>query len=503
MRLKILYFLLTLSSAGLILTAGNKLPDPSWNKLPRWRGFNLLEKYHRDWCNHPFNEADFKEISELGFNFVRLPLDYRIWIKDNDWNKINEEELKEIDRAIEYGKKYNIHVCLNFHRAPGYTVNTPKEPKSLWTDPEALEACAKHWAMFAKRYKGIPNRNLSFNLLNEPAKVSAKKHAKVIETLVKAIRQEDPDRLIIIDGRNWGMTPCPELIKLKVAQATRGYQPFNLTHYKASWVECTDSLPVPVWPVVQIPTFLYGPWKKNFARPLRIRGDFGSGWKLRFRVGIVSYRSKLIVKADGKEIFSKVFIPGAGKGEWKESIYKPQWKIYQNVYNKDYTVDIPPGTKELEIDNLDGDWLSLPSLGLRKNGGKEYVIRSNPNSWSIKMPKKLEFHPENHEHPFNGEVLVSRDILWKKYIEPWKKLEKQGVGVMVGEFGAYNKTPHDVTLRWLKDVLKNYQKAGWGWALWNFKGDFGPYDSRRKDVKYVNSGESKLDVEMLRILQKY
>ena len=49
------------------------LPKPTPDRLPRWRGFNLTEKFHRDWNNGPFVEEDFQLIHELGFNFVRLP----------------------------------------------------------------------------------------------------------------------------------------------------------------------------------------------------------------------------------------------------------------------------------------------------------------------------------------------------------------------------------------------------------------------------------------------
>src|SRR6185503_8709385 len=82
------------------------LPEPSASQLPMWRGFNLLEKFHLDWNNKPFVEDDFKWISEWGFNFVRLPMDYRTWILGGDWRKFNEDVLKEIDQAVAWGRKY-------------------------------------------------------------------------------------------------------------------------------------------------------------------------------------------------------------------------------------------------------------------------------------------------------------------------------------------------------------------------------------------------------------
>jgi len=168
--------------------------------LPRWRGFNLLGMFSKDWASRGFIEEDFRLISELGFNFARLPLDYRLLIKDGDWTKFDETALQDIDQAIEWGEKYGIHVCINLHRAPGYTVAEPKEKTDLWTDEETQRVCALQWAFFARRYAGIPNERLSFNLINEPGKIDGETYARVAERLVDAIRQEDPDRLIIADG---------------------------------------------------------------------------------------------------------------------------------------------------------------------------------------------------------------------------------------------------------------------------------------------------------------
>jgi endoglucanase len=86
-------------------------------------------------------------------------------------------------------------------------------------------------------------------------------------------------------------------------------------------------------------------------------------------------------------------------------------------------------------------------------------------------------------------------------IEPWKTLEKKGVGIHVGEWGAYNRTPHQVVLDWMRDNLELWKEAGWGWALWNFRGGFGVLDSGRKDVTYDDFKGHKLDREMLELLR--
>jgi len=51
-------------------------------------------------------------------------------------------------------------------------------------------------------------------------------------------------------------------------------------------------------------------------------------------------------------------------------------------------------------------------------------------------------------------------------------------------------------------VLELYQQAGFGWALWNFRGPFGILDSGRKDVAYEDFRGHKLDRKMLDLLRR-
>ena len=472
--------------------------------LPRWRGFNLLGMFSKDWASRGFMEEDFRLISELGFNFVRLPLDYRLLIKDGDWTKFDETALQDIDQAIEWGEKYGIHVCINLHRAPGYTVAEPKEKTDLWTDEETQRVCAVHWAFFARRYRGIPNERLSFNLINEPAKIDGETYARVAETLVAAIRQEDPDRLIIADGIAWAREPCFELMPLNVAQATRGYAPMAISHYKASWINGADEMPAPVWPLPTTSGCLYGPYKPEFQSVMRLEGHFTQSTRLRLRVGTVTNHARLAVRADGKTIWEKAFACGPGKGEWRKAVHVPQFKIYQNIYDRDYTTTIPTETRVVELEVTEGDWLRLTEIGFRpikEKSAKEHVL-SLSNTWGQKQ-KPVRILDNAETWSFETTSTQDQSWLWENYIAPWQELESKGCGVMVGEWGAHNKTPHDVTLKWMEDCLKNWQKAGWGWALWNFRGSFGILDSDRSDVEYEEWHGHKLDRKMLDLLQKY
>lgn len=224
--------------------------------LPRWRGFNLLELFSRrgpeDRRSGAFREDDFRWIAEWGFDFVRIPMDYRLWAPGDDVYAVDERVLEQIDRVVRLGDQYGLHVSLNFHAAPGYCINGVEEPFDLWKDTEALDAFCFHWTMFASRYKGIPSDRLSFNLVNEPrvpVDVGTKAiYERVVRAATAAISKQDADRLVIADGVRVGTEPLPELADLGIAQGCRAYAPSGVSHYQATWVPNSDTWPLPAWP---------------------------------------------------------------------------------------------------------------------------------------------------------------------------------------------------------------------------------------------------------------
>jgi endoglucanase len=349
--------LLTHSSSAQA-TAKAENPAPA----ARWRGFNLLELFSTHRPLEYFKEQDFELMAEWGFNFARIPMSYWFWSKPEQakWMTIDEKPMRVIDDVITQGKRYGVHINLNLHRIPGYCINGRElEPMDLFEGPEsrraqALEAACHHWRFFAKRFKGIPSSELSFDLINEPPSMPSADYAVVARALITAIREEDPARLIVSDGIDVGRRPVPELAELGVMQSGRGYDPIRVSHYLAGWIpeEARGGHPLPTWPL------------------------------------------------------------------------------------------------KLE----------------------------NGESWD-------------------------KETLRQRCIRPWKEIEAKGVRIHIGEWGSYHKTPHAVSLAWMRDLLDLWKEAGWGWALWNLRGDFGPLDSTRADVKYETCKGHTLDRAMLELLR--
>ncbi len=243
------------------------------NPLPRWKGFNLLDFFSPDpsHSRRQTTEDNFRWMRDWGFDFVRIPMAYPYYldidrsknIHPDDVYKIKEENVDRIDQLVTLAHKYGMHVSLNLHRAPGYCVNAGfHEPYNLWQDSEALDAFCFHWNMWAKRYKNVSSKKISFDLLNEPSlredmndqhskrsAVPGDLYRKLAVAASETIRKENPRHTIIADGNNVGNTVIPEITDLNIAQSCRGYNPGIISHYKAPWANKNpDSLPEPKWP---------------------------------------------------------------------------------------------------------------------------------------------------------------------------------------------------------------------------------------------------------------
>lgn len=222
--------------------------------LPRWRGFNVHNMFGVGGYE-PFREDEFEWMADWGFDFVRLPVSHVLVITEGDAERPNERGLAEVDRGVEFARKHGLHANLDLHTAPGYAYHESQltNGRNLWKDESAQADFCQVWRRFAERYRGIPSTELSFNLLNEPAaslgRMTRQEHERVIRGVVAAIREVDPERLLIADGLEWAREPLPELADLGIAQSYHFYDPHQLTHYRAGWAG-PDAMrwPTPQWP---------------------------------------------------------------------------------------------------------------------------------------------------------------------------------------------------------------------------------------------------------------
>jgi endoglucanase len=287
----------TIAAAGLAIAGNGALSAtiiPAKNKLPRWKGFNLLDLFSPvppgNSGYDKTTEDDLKWMSDWGFDFVRIPMAYPRYLSFDRSRDIRKDEvcnfdqkvLEEVDQLILMAHKYKLHVSLNLHRGPGYCINAGfHEPFNLWKDRDAQEAFYAHWGMWAERYKGISSDKLSFDLLNEPAYIEdmndqfAQKgpvpggiYRKIADEASKVIWKYNKSRLIVADGNSGGSNVIPELMDLNIAQSCRAYYPHYVSHYQASWVwKDPSKAPKPVWPGIIDGKQFGRPQLEDFYKP--------------------------------------------------------------------------------------------------------------------------------------------------------------------------------------------------------------------------------------------
>jgi len=224
--------------------------------IPRYRGFNLdymlidfndsrpaqrerLAKYNIDFIN-----SELEMIADLGFNFVRFPINYKNMIGNYDefWKGedpvLDEKHMLLFDTSVERAIELGLYVEFALHTAPGYSVLaalTSPEPHILWESEFAQDRFTVLWKKISERYKSISAKNMSYNLVNEPPSVqrglTPELYARIMSDAIAAIRKNKDDKIIFADGIRWGRVGVPELCGIDgVAQSCRAYDPDCLTH---------------------------------------------------------------------------------------------------------------------------------------------------------------------------------------------------------------------------------------------------------------------------------
>lgn len=167
------------------------------SRLSELYGEEAAEKFVNEIHSKFIQERDFKEISALGFNAVRLPINHTLLDTENGW--------KKLDRAIKLASSNKLYVIIDMHAAPGGQSNTfPADPddRLLWNDPDAQNELIEDWRKIAQRYKD-DTTILAYDLLNEPDPSEPKQLIELYNKIIPTIREKDSEHLLLIEGTNF------------------------------------------------------------------------------------------------------------------------------------------------------------------------------------------------------------------------------------------------------------------------------------------------------------
>ena len=88
-----------MAAAALSVRGQKSWAAPKKNKLPQWKGFNLLDFFSPDPNNarKGTTEDHFRWMQDWGFNFVRIPMAYPAYLKIDRSKNITPEDVYKID----------------------------------------------------------------------------------------------------------------------------------------------------------------------------------------------------------------------------------------------------------------------------------------------------------------------------------------------------------------------------------------------------------------------
>jgi endoglucanase len=199
---------------------------------------NMLEAPNEgDWGLY-VQEEYFELVKDAGFDFVRLPVNWkahttRTGHDDGDMGyTIEPDFFARVDEVVDWALKRNLSIIIDFHHY-----------EDLMTDPN-LNQFWFLWKQIAEHYKDYPPQVL-FELANEPhSQMTAALWNKYIVAGMEAVRETNPTRDVIIGPVQWNAYDWVTTLDIPddshIIVTFHYYEPFSFTHQGAEWVDGSD-----------------------------------------------------------------------------------------------------------------------------------------------------------------------------------------------------------------------------------------------------------------------
>jgi endoglucanase len=198
------------------------------NKIEALIGTANTEAFYNAWHASHCTRKDIDSLATWGFNSVRLPMHYNLYtlpIEDEPVSGTNtwlEKGFAMTDSLISWCKANQMYVILDLHAAPGgqgkdaaISDYNPAKP-SLWESDANKQKTIALWRKLAERYVNEPWVG-GYDLINEPnwsfttggnqngcSENSNAPLRQLYINITNAIREVDPNHMIIIEGNCWG-----------------------------------------------------------------------------------------------------------------------------------------------------------------------------------------------------------------------------------------------------------------------------------------------------------
>ena len=179
-------------------------------------GSDFAREFWQAFKDNYITEADIAYIKQTGANTIRLPFNYKLFTREDYMGKNDENEgFKQMDKVIDWCRKYDLHLILDMHDCPGGqtgdNIDNGHGYPWLFESEASQQLFCQIWQKIASRYKDEPVI-LGYELMNEPIatmfsdSLRAALNAKLeplYKRATKAIREVDLNHIILLGGAQW------------------------------------------------------------------------------------------------------------------------------------------------------------------------------------------------------------------------------------------------------------------------------------------------------------
>jgi len=175
-------------------------------------GEDEARRFWKTYHDNYITRDDISFIKRSGFNSVRVPFSYRLFVSDTTVPRLEGPGYELLDRVVDWCRREGLYVILDMHAAPGG--QTGDNIDDGWAYPflfessESQDLTASLWRKIANRYRNDPIV-IGYDLLNEPiapyfdTAALNQKLEPVYRKIVSAIREVDKNHVVYLGGAQW------------------------------------------------------------------------------------------------------------------------------------------------------------------------------------------------------------------------------------------------------------------------------------------------------------
>lgn len=185
-------------------------------------GKEYADQFWKSFRQDYVRQEDINYMAKLGYNSVRIPMNWRVFMEEGPGIHWKEEGFTLLDHCLNWCEEAGIYAFLDLHGAPGGQTGAniddcvDDEPR-LYIDSDSRKKAIALWKELAARYS---SREVvgGYDLLNEPIappSAGSGDHDYLIPELeqfyrdvIREIRKIDKVHLLSIEGPHWATETC-------------------------------------------------------------------------------------------------------------------------------------------------------------------------------------------------------------------------------------------------------------------------------------------------------